>query len=66
MPAAGSGGEGLRAFGSAAFFPLSIGFYSLSFWSASSRLGFAVTLTLLVIWVVGVTFHLVRLARRRE
>jgi hypothetical protein len=59
-------GRGLRAFGSAAFFPLSIGFYSLSFWSASSRLGFAVTVTLLGIWVVGVAFRLVRLAWRRE
>jgi hypothetical protein len=59
-------GRGLRSLGSAAFFPRSIGFYSLSFWSASSRLGFAVTLTLLEIWVVGVTFRLVRLARARQ
>lgn len=59
-------GRGLRAVGSAVFLSLSIGFYSLLFWSASSRLGFAATLTLLGIWVVGVAFRLVRFARRRE
>lgn len=58
-------GRGLRAFGWAAFWPLSMGFYLLGFWGTSTFM-FVGLSVLLGIWVVGVAYRFARLAWRRE
>ena len=60
-----SWGRGLRAFGSAAFFPLSMGFYLVSSWTTSTFL-FVVLSAIFGIWVLWTAFCLLRLAWGRE
>ncbi len=57
-------GRGLRAFGYAAFFPLSMVFYLVYWWSTSTFL-FGVLSVLIGIVIVWVAFRLVRLGRGR-
>lgn len=57
-------GRGLRAFGHAAFLPLSMARYLVYYWS-NSTLGFVVLSTLVGGWVSWTAFRLVRLTWRR-
>ncbi len=58
-------GRGLRALGYAAFLPLSMVFYLVTWWTTSTFL-FGVLSVLMGIGIVWVAFRLVRLARGRE
>ena len=58
-------GRGLRAFGSAAFFPLSMALYLVYWWSNSTFL-FVVLSAIFGIWVLWTAFCCLGLAWRRE